>query len=220
MRIWGQLEKAALELLGADPTQGVQGRIWLNTISGQVKIDDGTTIHSLQFSDQGGQGPSPSWVSNFNAPLRGNDSAGNAIYLFAKGALQSLTTTLKVPSGYRAGRQIFLMMNIYSADNANSFLTASKSTLITQGVDTFDSTTNQYDSTTLSTSLVGLANVPQQVILDLTDASGLINGVQVGANNILQIYLYRQNSGAAPQSEVFTDTLNDIAIMESMEVVF
>lgn len=220
MRIWGQLEKAALELLGADPTQGVQGRIWFNTASGQIKVDDGTTIHSLQYTDQRGQGPSPSWASDFNAPLRTGDAAHNAIYLFSQGQLQSLYTSLKVPGGYLPGRQIFLIINVYSADNANSFLLASKSTLVNPGVDAFNSTTNQYDSSTLSTSLVGKANIPQQVVLDLTDNSGLINGVAVEPDQIIQINLYRQNSAGAPQSEVFTDSALDVAVMEAMEVDF
>lgn len=219
MRIWGQLEKACLEILGADPTQGVQGRVWFNSVSNEMKVDDGTTVQTIQYS-QRGNGPVPDWVSAANAPLESIDAQLNKIYLFSTTALQGFTTTVKVPSGYVSGRQITLLLDVYSTDNANKFLAASLATLIRPGTDAFTSTANQHASTTLSTSLVGKANIPQLVTLDITDASGMINGVAVQPNHIIQIYLFRQNSAAAPQSEVFTDTATDLAVYAPMEVVF
>lgn len=52
MRIYGQVEKAALEVLSADPTQGVQGRFWFNSTSLKFNIDDGSNIRSMLRNDQ------------------------------------------------------------------------------------------------------------------------------------------------------------------------
>jgi hypothetical protein len=221
MRIWGQLQKAALEILGADPAQGVQGRIWFNSASKQVSVDDGTTIQTLRYSAQGGVGPSPDWQPQGNAPLMQLDSAINKIYLFAQGQQQILYATLKVPSGYVAGRPISLLVDAYCHDNANNFLLASLSTLIRPGTDAFNATANQRASTTLITALGGgTVDKPQAVSLDLTDGSGQINGVAVQPNHVLQLTLFRQNSGTAPQSQIFADSALDVSVLSTMEVIF
>jgi hypothetical protein len=51
MKFFGQLEKAQLEVLGADPSAGLVGRIWWNTATGTSKLDDGTNIRSLLRND-------------------------------------------------------------------------------------------------------------------------------------------------------------------------
>lgn len=52
MKVYGQLEKAALEVLSSDPAQGVQGRAWFNSTSLKVGIDDGTLVRALLRNDQ------------------------------------------------------------------------------------------------------------------------------------------------------------------------
>lgn len=51
-KIYGQLERAALEVLSSDPAQGVTGRAWWNSTTGQIKIDDGAVISNVLRNDQ------------------------------------------------------------------------------------------------------------------------------------------------------------------------
>jgi len=53
MKVHGNLERAQLEGLAADPAAGVNGRIWLNTTDAQAKIDtNGTLIRAFLVNDQ------------------------------------------------------------------------------------------------------------------------------------------------------------------------
>jgi hypothetical protein len=52
MLFYGQLQKAALETLGSNPSAGVTGRIFWNTTSGRAQVDDGTNIRALLRNDQ------------------------------------------------------------------------------------------------------------------------------------------------------------------------
>lgn len=51
MKFYGQLEKAAFEVLSSDPSQGVQGRFWFNSTSLKIGVDDGTNIRYLLRND-------------------------------------------------------------------------------------------------------------------------------------------------------------------------
>lgn len=50
-KINGQLEKAQLQNLSADPTLGVDGKVWLNTTTSKPKIDIGSAAHELITND-------------------------------------------------------------------------------------------------------------------------------------------------------------------------
>lgn len=52
MKIYGQLESAALEQLSSDPTALVQGRVYDNTTSGKTIHDDGTNKRAFIKNDQ------------------------------------------------------------------------------------------------------------------------------------------------------------------------
>lgn len=51
MKIYGSLERAQIEPLSSDPSAGVVGRIWFNTVDALAKLDDGTLIRSLLRND-------------------------------------------------------------------------------------------------------------------------------------------------------------------------
>lgn len=46
-----QLIGASLENLSSDPSAGTRGRIWINTVSGISKVDDGSSIRSIVTTD-------------------------------------------------------------------------------------------------------------------------------------------------------------------------
>lgn len=94
MKFYGQLEKAAQEVLASDPAQGVTGRFWFNSTSGTHKSDDGTLIRSMLRNDGklviGNNG-----TANTNIRL---NRAGTSVLQFVKGgdatAEGSLSTSL------------------------------------------------------------------------------------------------------------------------------
>lgn len=51
MKVFGQVENAQLENKASDYTSGPVGRIWWNTVSGRIKVDDGTNIRALLRND-------------------------------------------------------------------------------------------------------------------------------------------------------------------------
>lgn len=50
--ILGELQSATLENLSSDPSGNVGARIWFNTTSGQIKLDDGSAKRALLRNDQ------------------------------------------------------------------------------------------------------------------------------------------------------------------------
>ncbi len=51
-KINGQLEKAQLQNLSADPTLGVDGKVWLNTSTSKAKVDIGSAAKEIITHDQ------------------------------------------------------------------------------------------------------------------------------------------------------------------------
>lgn len=52
MQVYGQLQNAALEVLSSDPSSTVQGRVWLNSTSTKLMLDDGTIKRAMLRNDQ------------------------------------------------------------------------------------------------------------------------------------------------------------------------
>lgn len=50
-KIYGQLERAQLENLGADPSGGIAGRVFYNTADSKPKVDNGAAIKELVVAD-------------------------------------------------------------------------------------------------------------------------------------------------------------------------
>lgn len=51
MKVWGNLERAQIEVLGADPSLGLTGRVWLNSAEVRFKSDDGAVIRAFLRND-------------------------------------------------------------------------------------------------------------------------------------------------------------------------
>lgn len=50
-KIYGTLERAALETITSEPSVGITGRLWWNSTLGQARLDDGTNIRSILRND-------------------------------------------------------------------------------------------------------------------------------------------------------------------------
>jgi len=157
---------------------------------GNVLTSNGTTW--ISSPSAGGGGGSLQWIESANAPISSTDSANNRVFLFESSLGQSLYASIKVPQTYVSGSQIKMYLQFYSADSSGTALMQSISTLIRTGTDTFSNTTNQRTSTNAAVTLSGgTVDIPQQVILDLTSATGQINGVSVSAGNYINVNLTR-----------------------------
>lgn len=113
-------------------------------------------------------------------------------FLFGAGLGQQLFADLKVPLSYVAGQPISMNLPFYSAGTSGTALLQTISTLIRMGTDLITSTTNQHTSTNTAVTMSGATqNKPQQVVFDITDSSGKINGVTVSPGDLITIELTR-----------------------------
>lgn len=51
MKVYGSLDRAALETITSEPAVGVVGRVWWNSTLGRARLDDGTNIRAFLRND-------------------------------------------------------------------------------------------------------------------------------------------------------------------------
>lgn len=197
-RIQNEDVKSLSDLTGAGGTMSQlinDTKIYVTANGLDVQLSTAITSGALG----GGGGGSLKWVEAANAPAPSFDSANNEVYQYSSGLGQSLYALVKVPHQY-GGAQIKMYLTFYSPDSSGTALMQSVATLIRPGVDAYTSTTNQRTSTNSAISLgAGTVNIPQQVVLDLTDSSGKINGVTVSPDYLIYVQLTR-GSDTAPSA--------------------
>lgn len=117
---------------------------------------------------------------------------GNRVYAFEQGASQRLTMLIEVPSGYRTGKPISLVLPFYSHETtAQTVQLTTLATLIKPTVTAMDSTTNQRaDAATVSIG-ASTEKIPLPQTFGLTDLTGKINGVSVAPGDLIQLILSR-----------------------------
>lgn len=172
-----------------------------NAVTGHTH--DGTPGNGGPISSAGGGGGgSLFWVEDTNSPLSAVENS-NRVYSFANGDGTDIYALIKVPGTYASGAQIKLKTTFYSPDSSGTALLNSISTLIRTGTDAITSTTNQRTSSNSAVTLgAGTVNIPQAVILDLTDATGKINGVSVSAGDLIRVQLLRGTDSATSDIKV------------------
>jgi len=188
----------------------VVGSDWLNILQEEIAllveyagltVDQATAYASndktqlrqavlVLASAGGGGGAGAAWQENpGDAPTSAQENKG-LVYLFESGSTAKMNLFLKVPEGYVSGRQITAKVGHYSPTATLTQLLTSVSTLIRDGVDTIDSTTNQRTST--NTALTNtVAKQLRLTTLDLTSTTGQINGVAVTPGDLILIQLSR-----------------------------
>jgi hypothetical protein len=166
------------------PAAGNAGRVaWITDLSTAL-IDTGA---AWQVLGSGGGGSSIKWEEDGQAPVRILEN-GVGCYVFPDAIDQYLYTAIRVPTSYAAGRQIFLKILVYDIGASGTGLLQTLATLVRPGTDAISATTNQHTSTNAA---VTLGSEPDAVNCDLTDASGLINGVAVAAGSLILVRLTR-----------------------------
>lgn len=159
-------------------------------------------------SSGGGGGAGAQWQETPGNSPPSSEENGGVLYLFESGQTSKLTLFLKVPDGYTQGRQITMKIGHYSPTASLTQLLKATTYLVKDGVDAVTSTTNSRVST--NTALTNTVTDMLRIsVLDITDATGLINGVAVTPNDLLKIELSRGSD---------TDTA-DIRFIPSMTEV-
>lgn len=138
----------------------------------------------------GGGGSSVNWIEDVDAPVAVFEYS-NQSYVFTDGLSQSLYAAVRVPSTFVTGSQINLRGIFYASGTSSTILFRSVATLIRTGTDAISSTTNQRTSTNSAVTLATTLNRPNAFVCDLTDSSGLVNGVTATAGDLLLVKLTR-----------------------------
>ena len=162
----------------------------------------------------GGGGGSLKWTATAGKAPTTAEEYGMEVDLFGDDLDQQLTTYVKVPSNYVAGIQVFMKIAVYSPSSSDNILMRSTCSLIRKDTDAVGSTTNQHTST--NTELTNnLANEYQEMVLDLTDADGEINSIDLSAGDMIRLDLYRDSA-----NETTSDTADLRFIRSATELKF
>jgi len=159
-----------------------------------------------------GGGTPIKWSEQALAPIKTIQN-GIESYDFEDTITQYLYAFLKVPESYIQGGQIKMRSLFFTLTTTGNVLLTGLTTLIRPGTDAMSSTTNQHTSVNTAVTVNGVADVPTEAVIDLTDTAGAINSVSVSAGDLLLIRITRDTA---------TDTLADQArvLSESSEVTY
>lgn len=166
----------------------------------KLYADDGTTLRAI---GGGGGGSAVVWrLPLGNAPLEDN-SLGLEVLDFAYTEEQECYCLLQVPSDYAAGQQIKLVGGAFAIASASGkvFFKALTS-LIEDGTTVLGTYSNQHTSTNSEVTVPGTPSTVKAIgDLDLTSATGTINGVAVAAGDWLLVKLWRDVSAESSPSQ-------------------
>lgn len=179
---------------GIAPTtsQLVIGEVAVNTFDGRLygKGNNGADfIYEIGGNYRNVVAPNWNDVGGFAATA--SFEFDQLVYGYTQGAIQSLTAWVRVPNWYLAGRQISLRADFYSPSIANNFNVQVTSTLIRKNTDAVTSLSNQQTVTSGDTLNSATANVLREIVFNLSDGTGKINGISVVAGSLIKIVLAR-----------------------------
>lgn len=138
----------------------------------------------------GGGGGGLIWSApDGQAPVLDEENSQD-VYKFGPGLDQKLVVYLKVPDSYLAGRQILMGISQYSPSSSDTQLLTATIGLIRKNNDPI--TTPFQSRVSTNTALTNtVANQLRNTVIDLTSATGQVNGAAVQAGDILKIELER-----------------------------
>jgi hypothetical protein len=189
---------------GSDPATPAAGKkvIYAKTDGLVYTIDDAGSVTPI---GSGGGAGSIRFIEGANSPIRTQES-GFEYYEYEPGLGQQLTVLLPVPSGYVAGKPIKVKIKWACASTSGDALINAVATLIRAEVDAYTSTTNQ--RTTTNTAITMTADNDdelQNVVLDVSSATGEINSVAISALDAIKIDIQESSSTVADNIKFFFD---------------
>jgi hypothetical protein len=192
---YGQLDYNDFSDVISDPAAPAAGIIRVYNKAGVLYGRDSAAITPIG-SGSGGGGGGADWKGTALESIEFNQKVKE----FAFGGSQIEYLYLKVPQGYLSGRQIKMYLNHYSPSASNQFKMRSTSTLIRKNVDAIDSVANQFvaDSGDITNTVV---NQSRELIFDITNVSGQINGFSVTAGDVIKVALTRIAPGGTEDTD-------------------
>lgn len=145
----------------------------------------------------GGGGAGLEWyLPDSNGPIESVLSNGLRVLDFAQSPDENeIFCQLVVPATYNAGTQIFLTDGkFFASQTTGNVLFRAETVILSQGIDMTSSPT-AYSSTNTQQAVDATTNEGVELQdIDLTNASGEINSVQVQAGDTLLVKLFRDTS--------------------------
>ncbi len=182
----GSLDRNDFLDLVTDPAAPAVNNVRLYNKGGLLFIRENSGAVTPVGSGGGGGGGGANWLGD----ALEDEEFGEKVWKFEQGGSAVLTLFVKVPSAYIAGRQIQTFLGHFSsgaADNIRMQITAS---LVRKGQDTVDSTTNQ-EVNNSGDILLDQANEFRELTIDVSDATGQINGFAVSPGDMIRLELER-----------------------------
>lgn len=176
--------------LGVDPAAPGASKIRIYLKGGVAFLKDSSSAVT-PLGSGGGGGGGGEWHPNPVSPTEDTEN-GELVWIFAQSdaGVQKLSLFVKVPQSYLTGRQILMYLGQYSPSASNTQLLTTTASLVRKNLDAIGSTANQRVST--NTALTNtVANQYRQSILDLTSATGTINGFSVSPGDVIRVDLVR-----------------------------
>lgn len=175
--------------LGADPAAPAASKHRLYFKGGVAFFRDfGGAITPL--GSGGGGGGGANWYPNDGIGPVEDTENNEKVWLFEDAAAQKLTLFIRVPASYISGRQLKTLISAYSPSASNTWKLTSTTYLVRKNLDAITSVANSYASTNAALTNT-VANMYREIELDLTNATGQINGFSVSAGDILKVELTR-----------------------------
>lgn len=188
----------------------VGGEVRLIEVAEGVEIDSPADMTVPGASS----GVTVRWVPSTPAPVEEVDATtGALVQRFSDGGTEAMIAFVKVPQGYVAGTQIIAYLALYSPSTSNTIKLACSTSLIEKDTDAMESVADQHASTNSALTNATTARKYREATIDLTDATGLINGTAVAAGDILRVVLTRD-------SATDTDTADIRFVPDLTEVYF
>ena len=191
MQVYGPLDAATFENVGADPAAVATsvGRVVFRTDLNSARIQINATTWAGLGSGGGGGGGLRWNGADGTGPSEGEEN-GELVYFFEASLANKLTVWLKIPQSYPGGQPIQMYHSLYSTSTANNFKMQTASYLVRKNQDAVTSTVNAHTTNT-GDLLNTVASQYREITTDITDSSGLINGVAVSAGDLVRIDLSR-----------------------------
>jgi len=121
---------------------------------------------------------------------------GFRLECFANGDTQEIYALITVPETYEAGTQLKLLYGaFFLSATSGKVLFKAQTALVRDASTVLGTYSNIHTSTNSEVTAAGVANTLTAIgDIDLTNASGQINGVAVAAGDKLRVRLYRDNA--------------------------
>lgn len=163
-------------------------------------------------SGGGGGGGSAAWNSPDGTGAAFAHENGEKVYLFPDAADVELWLFMRVPESYQSGSQISATVGFYSASTSGTVKFLATTYLVEDESDAISDTTDSHASTNGADTLGSPSNEVRSATLDLTDASGQVNGTAVAAGDLLKVKLTRDYANDTDTAEVrFVPGLTEVA---------